>query len=159
MFNRQTAAEFSEKAGPENRSELCSLVQRRKVPGLLAYVDGDPAGWVSVAPRQQFGRIERSPLFKAGDPTDSDVWAVTCFFVHRSHRGEGLASLLLDEAVKHALSKGARMVEGYPIDHAYRDRWDTSSAYVGTVEMFRRCGFEEVERRKPARPLMRRTGA
>ena len=77
--------------------------------------------------------------------------------VHRSHRGEGLASLLLEEAVKYAVSKGARAIEGYPVDHAHRDRWDTSGAYVGTVEMFRRCGFDEVGRRKPARPLMRRS--
>lgn len=67
MFFRQTSAEFSAQSGQKNRSQLKSLVDDRKVPGLIAYVDGQPAGWVSVAPREQFGRVERSPLFKRDD--------------------------------------------------------------------------------------------
>ena len=157
MFHRQTSAEFQAKAGSANRTEMKALVERRKVPGLLAYVDGKPAGWVSVAPRKQFGRVERSPLSKHLDPaaTSGGIWSITCFFIHREHRGKGIASALVKSAVEYATSKGARAVEGYPLDPAHKAKWNSAEAYIGTYDMFSAAGFEEVERRKPGRPLMR----
>jgi GNAT superfamily N-acetyltransferase len=157
MFHRQTSGEFQAKAGAKNRSEMKALVDRRKAPGLLAYVDGEPAGWVSVGPRADFGRVERSPLSKHRDPaaTSDGIWSITCFFIHRTHRGQGIASALVQSAVDFAASKGARVVEGYPFDPAHRTKWNSAEAYIGTSDMFSAVGFEEVERRKPGRPLMR----
>ena len=156
MFFRQTSAEYAANSGDANRDVLRSLVQRRKVPGLIAYVDGDPAGWVSVAPREQFGRVERSPLFKR-DTVERGVWSIVCFFVHRSHRKRGVASALVTSAVEYAVAKGASSVEGYPFDPNHKSKWSSAEAYIGTVDMFSACGFEEVSRPKPARPLMRYT--
>ena len=157
MFHRQTSAEFQAAAGTKNRAEMKSLVERRKTPGLLAYVDGEPVGWVSIAPRAQFGRIERSPLFKNrdGDESSKEMWSITCFFIHRNHRGKGIASALVTSAVDFACRKGARVVEGYPLDPAHKAKWSSADAYIGTLDMFLAAGFEEVERRKPLRPLVR----
>jgi GNAT superfamily N-acetyltransferase len=152
MFFRQTSAEFQAKAGNANRTELHGLVAGKKVPGLLAYRDKEPVGWVSVAPRTQFGRIERSPLFKRDEP-EPNVWSIVCFYVGREHRGEGVASALVRGAVEYAVSKGATAVEGYPRDKP--DDWKTAENYLGTRAMFESCGFKEIARPKPARPLMR----
>lgn len=155
MFFRQTSAEFSAKAGKQNRRELQSLVERRKVPGLLAYVDGMPAGWVSVAPRKQFGRIERSNLLAPID--DEPAWAIVCLYIGREHRGKGLAGRLLDGAVDYARSKGARVVEGYPIDVTKTKRKiPAAELYIGTLDMFEHAGFEVATRRKETRPMVRR---
>jgi GNAT superfamily N-acetyltransferase len=154
MFFRQTSAEYSAKSGAENRGEMKRLVERNKVPGLIAYVDDEPAGWVSVAPRTQFGRVERSPLFKRDEVTPR-VWSIVCFFVHRAHRGHGVASALVSGAVDYAVKKGAAEIEGYPFDPAHKAKWNSAEAYIGTVEMFAAAGFKEVARPKPARPLMR----
>src|SRR5688500_14923177 len=89
MFFRQTASEYSACAGDDNMRQMKALVQRNRVPGLVAYRDKEPVGWVSVAPREEFGRVERSPLFKREDTAESNVWSIVCFFVHRSHRGTG----------------------------------------------------------------------
>ena len=156
MFFRQTSAEYSAGAGEANKKQMKGLVERNKVPGLIAYLDKQPVGWVSVAPREQFGRVERSPLFKR-ETTETGVWSIVCFFVHHSQRGAGVASALVEAAVDHAGRKGARAIEGYPLDPAFKNRWNSAEAYIGTVEMFRACGFEEVRRPKPARPLMRYT--
>lgn len=157
MYHRQTSNEFQSKVGERNRAEMKALVEKRRVPGLIAYVEREPAGWVSVAPRTEFGRVERSPLSKHLDPaaTSEGTWSITCFFIHRAHRGKGIASALVKSAVDHAVGKGARIVEGYPFDPAYRDKWSSAEAYIGTVDMFSAAGFQEVERRKPGRPLMR----
>ena len=154
MFFRQTSAEYAAMSGDKNRAQMQSLVERNRVPGLIAYVDKRPVGWVSVAPRDQFGRVERSPLFKQPQ-REEGVWSIVCFFVHRSHRCRGVASALVTAAVEHAVKKGARAIEGYPLDPKLKAKWNSAEAYLGTVEMFAACGFEVVARPKPGRPLMR----
>src|SRR5204862_421159 len=74
MWFRITQQEFS-KGAPRggaggNRAAMKKLVASGKVPGLLGYLDGKPVGWISVAPREEFGRIERSPVAK---PVDEEL--------------------------------------------------------------------------------------
>jgi GNAT superfamily N-acetyltransferase len=156
MFFRIPQSEFNEGArnrGRGNRRAFKELVDKRRVPGLLAYVDGRPVGWCSVAPRSRFGRVERSPTTKPVDDEDG-VWSIVCFYMDRRHRGRGVGSALLSAAVEHARKKGARIVEGYPIDSSVR-KVPNSEAYYGLLSMFEAAGFEEVARRSPSRPLMR----
>jgi ribosomal protein S18 acetylase RimI-like enzyme len=157
MWFRVTQQEFSRGAprggAPGNRAAMKRLVSTGGVPGLLAYLDGRPVGWVSVAPRAQFGRIERSPVTKPLDD-EPGVWSVVCWYIDRHHRGRGIGSALLEAAVAHAKRKGARVIEGYPIDPKHR-RPSNAEAFPGLVSMFRAAGFQEVARRSPGRPVMR----
>ena len=156
MFFRTRQAEFDEGArnkGRGNRRAFKKLIDSRKVPGLLAYLDGRPVGWCSVAPRSEFGRVERSPTTKPVDD-ESGVWSIVCFYIDRHHRGRRVASALLAGAVEHARKKGARIVEGYPIDSSVR-KVPNSEGYFGFQSMFEAAGFEEVARRSRSRPLMR----
>ena len=66
---------------------------RSPPPALIAYVDGEAAGWVRVGPRTAQMRIGRTRDIAANTPEpldDPDVWAVSCFVVRREHRGQGL---------------------------------------------------------------------
>jgi hypothetical protein len=72
---------------------MLALVNSGVVPGLIAYVDGKPAGWSSVSPREQFVRLNNSRTLKSPDP--QRVYSVVCLFVKRPHRRQGLSSLLL----------------------------------------------------------------
>jgi GNAT superfamily N-acetyltransferase len=107
-------------------------------PGVLAYVDGEVAGWCSVAPRSAYRRLMNSrtiPLLDERDP-----WSIVCFVVRAGYRGRGLMHDLLDGAVAHALSHGAEVVEGYPADVG-EGRVDVISGYVGTTALFEAHGF------------------
>jgi GNAT superfamily N-acetyltransferase len=154
MWFRETSAEFDRNGNPGNRKALAALVRRNRRPGLLAYVDGRPAGWVSLAPRDEFGRIERSPALKPVD--DRPVWSVVCFFIDKRFRGRGLGKRLLDAAVDHAAGKGARVVEAYPRDPSAGRRITSAEAFVGLLPMFEAAGFREVARRSKDRPIVRK---
>ena len=139
--------------GDENRRRLRALVEDRRIPGLLAYQADKPVGWVSVAPRQEYARLQRSPVTKPVD--DVPAWSITCFVIHREHRGEGVATVLLRAAVDCARSRGAVAVEGYPVDPDRKRRRD-SDVFHGLASMFETLGFkEEMARRSATRPLMR----
>jgi GNAT superfamily N-acetyltransferase len=156
MYFRVRQSEFAEGTrvkGRGNRRAFKKLVDARKAPGLLAYLDGRPVGWCSVAPRSEFGRVERSPTSKPVDD-EAGVWSIVCFYIDRRHRGRGVASALLEGAIEHARKKGARIVEGYPIDSSVR-KVPNAEGYYGFQSMFEAAGFEEVARRSGSRPVMR----
>jgi GNAT superfamily N-acetyltransferase len=153
MWNRQTNKEFEECHGDENRRRLQKLVADGQVPGMLAYRDGKPIGWVSVGPRADFGRLQRSPVTKPVD--DVPVWAITCFVIARKHRNKGVATALLDAAVAYAAERGAIAVEGYPVDPG-RKRMQDSEGWHGLASMFDDAGFDELARPSETRPLMRK---
>ena len=91
---RLSAKEWESKAYEGNRRGMKKLVDAGDRPGLLAYRNGVPVGWVSVAPREQFPRIERSRVL--GPVDGAKVWSVVCFFIDRKERGSGVGSALLD---------------------------------------------------------------
>jgi GNAT superfamily N-acetyltransferase len=122
--------------GAGNKAEMRSLVKQGREPGLLAYVDGMPAGWCSVAPREEFRRLERSRTLAPVD--DQPVWSIVCFYIHARYKRRGIAQALLRAAVDHAVSRGATIVEGYPV------RPGDSDPYTGFESMFRAAGFEPV---------------
>jgi GNAT superfamily N-acetyltransferase len=156
MYFRLRGSEWSRGTrdkGRANRVALKDLVDENRVPGLLAYIDGRPVGWVSLAPREEYSRVLHSPTTRPVD--DRPAWSIVCFYIDRRHRGERVASTLLDAAVRHARSQGARLVEGYPLDFE-RGSIPNANAYPGLVSMFEPAGFREIERRSARRPIMRR---
>lgn len=116
-------------------------------PGLVAYMEADPVGWVSLGPRDDYLRLQHSRVLAPVD--DQPTWSVVCFVVSRGARRQGVASILLGAAVEYAREHGASRLEGYPVEIAGQ-RIPSANAYMGTLSMFRRAGFEVVERRQAA---------
>ena len=149
---RLSNAEFNQKSGEERKNILRTLVQTGKTPGILAYVDGIPAGWVAVAAREEYARLERSRVLARVDV--APVWSITCFFINKHQRRQGLMAGLIREAAAYARSQGAAIIEAYPIEpHAGSD---SGSLYYGVVSVFTAAGFIEVARRSPYHPVMRK---
>jgi len=133
------------------RAGLKALVDTGKAPGLIAYRDGVPVGWVSLAPREEFARLERSPVMKPVD--DKPVWSIICFVVPAEHRGQGVARALLHGAIAYARKHGATIIEAYPVDKIDPSKDD--AMWFGAKSMYDHAGFKEVARRKPTRPVVR----
>ena len=152
MWTRLTNREFEAASAGEKREMLRDITQDR-VPGLLAYEEKQPVGWVSLGPRDEFGRIQRSRVTKAVD--DTPVWSIVCFVIDRNHRGKGVGTALLTAAVEYAREHGAVAVEGYPVEPR-RDRMPDIYAWMGLASMFEEAGFTEIARRSETRPLFRK---
>jgi predicted GNAT family acetyltransferase len=136
------------------------MVARIKVgppPGLLAYCDGEPVGWMQVGPRAdvpEWNNINRSTTPMEDAPVDdAAVWAISCFFFKSKERGKGLSHRMVAEAALYARANGARLVEASPMDRAKQSR--SIGLFVGSTSVFEKAGFVEVARRKEGRPLMR----
>ena len=82
------------------------------------------------------------------------VWSVTCFFVEKGHRGSGLSVALLHAAVEHARRRGAKVVEGYPVEPR-TGKMPAAFAWTGLRATFERAGLSEVNRRSSTRPTLR----
>jgi GNAT superfamily N-acetyltransferase len=128
-------------------------------PGVLAYVDGAPAGWSRVVPRSTLPGVAANRALRRVLPDDPGAWWVTCFAVARRHRSSGVGRALLEAGVDHARAHGATAIEGHPVDtDALRARRVSGSAlFTGTMRMFADAGFGEVGRTSASRPVMRRT--
>jgi len=108
MYWRTTRAQFNKEAGEGNRLAMKSIVESGMVPGILAYQGRRAVGWCSIAPREDFASLERSPKLKRVD--DQPVWSIVCFFIPKEHRRRGLMDLLLEAAVAYARDNGAAIV-------------------------------------------------
>ena len=154
MFYRVRGRDFEQRWGQGNRQDFRGVVEEGPPPGLLAYLEGEPVGWCAVAPRADYLRVLHSRALKPVDE-DPGVWSIVCFYVIRGERGGGLAAALLEAAVDYAAAQGATAVEGYPKDTAGSKK-HANEMFVGSRSMFADAGFEEVARRSPQRPIMRR---
>ena len=142
----------------DNRAALQLEVSTASIPpGLLAYVDGLPAGWTRVMPRHQLPGVLANRALRRVLTDDDGAWWVTCFAVQQRFRSIGVASALLDAAVAHAEQHGATAVEGHPVDTdaLKAERTSGSALFTGTMRLFVAAGFSEIGRTYPSRPVMR----
>lgn len=152
MYWRRRRPEYEAGKGAGNRSALRRLVDTREPLGILAYDGAEPVGWCACAPRSRLVRLAGSRILKPVD--DSPVWSITCLFVARPHRRRGVSTGLLQAAAAEAGSRGARVVEGYPVEPR-GSSMPPVFAFTGIASAFRAAGFTEVARRAASRPIMR----
>lgn len=155
MWWRIPGREFSANGNSGNRAALERTVKAAGPVGLLAYSGREPVGWAAIAPRPDYPRVLRSPALKPKVPDDR-VWAMPCFFIHRAHRRQGVASALLTAAPKYAKANGASTLEAYPVDTASGRMLTAAELFTGTVEFFERAGFEVHERPATGRRVVMR---
>jgi GNAT superfamily N-acetyltransferase len=151
MFWKLRGKAYEEVRGYETRQMHKSIVDSGVPTGLLAYLHGEVAGWVAVEPRSAYERLAHSRVLKPVD--EQPVWSVTCFFVAKRFRRQGITVELLKAAIDHAKAQGGRIVEGYPVETT--GPMPAPFIYTGTASAFKQAGFQEVARRSPTRPIFR----
>ena len=152
MSWRIKKAEFEKCKGDGNKRLMKKLVNKYEEIGILAYLENKPVGWCSVAPREDFVRLNNSRVLSRVD--DKPVWSIVCFFVDKNYRKMGLSAELLKGVIHYGKSKGVVILEGYPVE-PYSENMPAAFAWTGFQNSFKKAGFKEVERRSKSRPIMR----
>lgn len=144
---RLKSAEFMRLKSAGRRNRLETLVKGNVPVGILGYLKGQPIGWCSIAPRENYTLLERSISLSRID--DLPAWSVVCFFVDRKVRGQALSVKLLQAAVAYATSRGATIVEGYPVEPG------KSYRFMGSPSIFAKAGFRAVAVARNGRRIVR----
>jgi GNAT superfamily N-acetyltransferase len=126
--------------------------------GLVAYVDGEPAGWVAVEPRIAYPKLRGTPVPWRGrgeDKDDDEVWSVTCFVVRKGYRGRGLTYPLAEATIDYARERGAKALEAYPMITQPGKEITWGELHVGARQVFADAGFTEITHPTLRRVVMR----
>jgi ribosomal protein S18 acetylase RimI-like enzyme len=84
------------------------------------------------------------------------VWSVTCFYVHRKYRAQGIATALLDHAVRAMAKRKVEIVEGYPVKPNKDGNYIAAFSWTGTRELFKGAGFRVAGNRAGGKQRVRK---
>lgn len=154
MWSRLPRKAYEAGKGESNRRAMRRIVESGPPPGILAYDRDRAVGWCAFAPRAEYARFATSRSLAPVD--DLPVWSVSCFFVRREYRRRGVTRALLEAAAAEARKRGAKILEGYPVEPKEWAVAATSFAWTGFPSPYLAAGFREVLRRTPNRPILRR---
>jgi hypothetical protein len=115
------------------------LVREGKAHAAVVF-EGDVAiGWCQYGPPAELPGIHHRKEYEAGLVSWPD-YRITCIFVDRNHRRDGVAAVALDGALDLIAGAGGGTVEGYPQDTAGK-KISSSFLYNGTRSMYEKAGF------------------
>lgn len=140
--------------GAPAKARFRRLVQSGKARGVLAYVNGEPAGWCAYGPRPDFDKLNRAPSLACSDA--AQVWSLPCFFIRREFRNQGLAGRLLAFALECLKAEGAMIAEGYPVRAQPGAALPAAFAWTGLHGMFEKAGFVVADARTKGKQRMRK---
>lgn len=136
----------------------CGNPDAESTSGLIGYFEGQPVGWVAVAPRTEYPKLRRSRVPWHGrqeDKDDDGVWSVTCLVVRKGYRGRALTYALAAATIEHARSRGARALEAYPMITEPGKEITWGELHVGARQVFEEAGFLQLTHPTPRRVVMR----
>lgn len=108
-------------------------------------LDGDTCvGWCQFGSPAELPRIKSRKAYEAAGIQPAD-WRITCFFVDKARRHQGVAAAALAGALTQIAGLGGGRVESYPEDTTDR-KVSSSFLHNATVAMFEEQGFERVQR-------------
>lgn len=123
----------------------------------MIFDGADAVGWC------QFGSPAELPNIKSRKAYEEELgrlpdWRITCFFIDRDRRGEGIANLALREALLEIARLGGGTVEAYP-ENVVGRKVSRSFLWSGTLGMFEKEGFVKDRKIAMHRWVMVRTVA
>jgi GNAT superfamily N-acetyltransferase len=151
--DRIRKAEFNAgKKNGGNKMKMKNLVWNNRPTGILAFYNGVAVAWCALAPREDFIRLERSRVHKRID--DLPVWSITCFFIKKTFRMQGLSRIMLNAVIEHAGRNSISILEAYPLKPA-TGKLPDAFAWIGVYSSFEKAGFRIVDHTSKNRPTVR----
>jgi GNAT superfamily N-acetyltransferase len=133
------------KTPEQNRSEKELRVNEDRAHAALVYEGDACVGWCQFGVPDELPRIKSKRAYEAGltGPDDRADWRITCFYVNKGQRNQGIAAAALAGALVEIARLGGGIVESYPEDTSDR-KVSGSFLHNGTLAMFEQEGFERI---------------
>lgn len=144
---KRTAAQY--------RSMKQARVWEGRAHAALVFEGPTAVGWCQFGPTAELPNIRSRKNYEEGLRELPD-WRITCFFIDRERRGEGIARFALREALREIARLGGGTVEAYPEDVVGR-KVSRSFLCSGTLGMFEKAGFERTRKIAMHRWVVART--
>ena len=139
FFHATNEAEWLKRTPEQNRVWAQELIAQNDLHGLLAYDRQKPVGWCHY---DKIANLPGTKVFRAGLTTgDPESAAIVCFTVAQGWRGQGVATKLLEAALKDLAAQGVKRVEAYP----QTENGDAEHNYPGPLALYRKLGFTVVK--------------
>jgi hypothetical protein len=155
MWWRSKRSEYEERGNKGNREGMHEIVHSGQIPGILAYEGVKAVGWCSVAPRDDYSSLNRSPVLKRID--DKPVWSIVCFYIGKGHRNRGLMLDLIHAAIDYVRENGGMIVEAYPSVPKKSGELPPVTTFMGLPNVFKQAGFIEVAQPSKSKVILRYT--
>jgi GNAT superfamily N-acetyltransferase len=152
MYFRLPYKTFQENKPDGNKRMMRQLVNKSLPQGLIASINKQPVGWIAMAPREDYMKLENSRVFKRID--NKQVWSITCFFVKKEFRHRGLSQQLIKGAVAFAKKKRIKTLEAYPAI-PYAEKVPHPFLWVGVLSSFIKNGFKIIRQHSKSRAMVR----
>ena len=152
MYFRLPYKIFQQNKPGGNKRMMKQLVDKGMPQGLIASVNNEPVGWIAMAPREDYMKLGNSRVFKPID--DKPVWSITCFFIKKEFRHQGLSQQLIGGAVEFAKKRKIKILEAYPAI-PYSDKVPHPFLWVGVLSSFIKNGFTIVRQHSKSRAMVR----
>ncbi len=106
----------------------------------LVYAADACIGWCQFGSPEELPRIKFGKAYRAS-ASQLPAWRITCFFVDKRYRGQGVAAAALAGALHEISLLGGGTVESFPEEVSGRT---TSASFLhnASVSLFERAGFQ-----------------
>ncbi len=122
-----------------NRDAKLERVRNDAAHAALVYDGGTCVGWCQFGSSSELTRLKNRKAYEQ-ELTDLPDWRITCFYVDKTRRKQGVSDAGLAGALALIAGLGGGTVESYPEDTTDR-KVSSSFLHNGTVGMFERHGF------------------
>jgi GNAT superfamily N-acetyltransferase len=131
-------------SGAERREAKRALVEAGQAHAGLVFDGETCVGWCQFGAPDELTRIKNRKTYEAELVTLPD-WRITCLFVDKTRRRQGVAALAVQAALAEITRLGGGLVEAYPEDVGDR-RVPTMALHAGTLGLYEALGFERERR-------------
>ena len=132
--------ELSRTDAAQNRDTKQRLVAEGRAHAALVFDDtGAAQGWCQYGSPEELPAIRFRREYVKDAPPRPD-WRITCFYVDRKHRGQGIARAALEGALRQIAAAGGGLVEAITEVTAGREA-QGRFLFSATAELFEDFGF------------------
>jgi GNAT superfamily N-acetyltransferase len=125
----------------QRREAKRELVVAGHAHAALVYEGEACVGWCQFGSPAELPEIKNKKNYNATQSAAPPPWRITCFFVDRHHRKQGVAAAALKGALDQIAELGGGVVEAYP-ENTSGKKVSPTFLHAGTLAMFEQAGFE-----------------